>query len=106
MSVYTEGLQSGTLAANLLLAEIPPDAGGVTGQAPQILISASVGATVEFQVRNAANSANVWAHRMFILAANPCVVVPPPSTIILQASERLRIVLISGILGSVQATMF
>lgn len=106
MAIYSDGLKTGVpLAADITLAEIPPDSGGVTGQSPQVQMAASVAATVELQLRNSSNNGNVWAQRYFLSAAAPIVVVPPPSTIILQANERLRVQLISSIIGSVQATM-
>jgi hypothetical protein len=106
MAQYSEGLKTGTLSSNVLLAEIPPDGGeNPTGQAPQLWLSANVSATVEVQHRNAANDANIWAHRFFVGAAQPVVVVPPPSVIILETDERLRVVLITGIIGAVQATL-
>lgn len=106
MALYTEGLKSGVLSNDLLLAEIPPDSGGLTGQAPLIVISASVSATIEIQVRNDTNTGNVWAQRLFVSAAAPVVVIPPPSAYLLQADERLRVQLITGIIGAVQATLF
>lgn len=104
MADYSEGLQSGILSANTLLAEIPP-AETQTAQIPAIWLSASVAATVEVQHRNAANDGNIWAHRFFLSAANP-VAIPPPVYRVLEADERLRVMLISSIIGGVQATLF
>lgn len=106
MPVVTEGLQSGTLANNLVLSEYINSSGGQIGYNPQVLVSTNVGASIELQLRNAANNANVWAHRMFVLAASPCIVLPAPSAFVMEASERMRVVLITGLLGNVQATMF
>jgi hypothetical protein len=104
MAVYSEGLQAGTLASNLLLAEIPPDAGELTGYTPHVLLSANVSATVEIQVRNAANNANVWSHRMYLGAGEPFQIFPA-AIVLLGSNERFRIMLITGLLGSVQATI-
>ncbi len=104
MAEYTEGWQTGVLSSNILLAEIPP-VGIQAAQQPALWMSANVAATVEFQHRNAANSANLWAHRFPLSAASP-VAIPPPTYRVLEADERLRVVLITSIIGGVQATLF
>lgn len=104
MAAVTEGLKSGILSSNVLLA----DSGAATdysGMSPVLWMSSSVAATIEFQARNAANSANNWAHRFYVSAASPFVSPAPSGQVILQEGERIRLVLISGILGDVQGTM-
>ncbi len=104
MADYTEGFQTGILSSNLLLAEIPP-VGIQAAQQPALWMSASVAATIEFQHRNAANTSNLWAHRFFLSAASP-IILPAPVYRILEADERIRVMLISSIIGGVQATLF
>lgn len=104
MAAYTEGLLSGILASNQLLAEIPPT-GTETGPIPIFWLSASVAATVEVQVRDSANTSTLWAHRFNMSAAAPICTPPPCGQIVLEANERLRVMLVSSIVGAVQATI-
>lgn len=106
MAQYTEGLKTTSLSTGLLLAEIPPDNSGTTGQLPSIWLSASVVAEVELQHRNAANNSNIYSHRFYISAAQPQMIAPPPGVFVLEANERLRVVLAAGLLlGAVQASL-
>lgn len=107
MPAFTEGVQSGTLAANVLLADTGPIGAGGGVKFPIVWISSTVTGTFEFQQRNAANNANIWAHRFFVSALAPCVVsgTADNTALTLATDERIRLVLITGILGTVQGTL-
>jgi hypothetical protein len=105
MPIATQGLLTGVLSANDLLADSGA-AGAYTGIQATFWMSSSVSATIEVQHRNAANNANIWAHRMFVSATQPFCTPSLPTQIILDTGERLRVILISSLIGSVQATMF
>jgi hypothetical protein len=106
MAYYSEGLQSGILSANLLLAEYVNTSGGAQGPAPLAVMGGSVLAVIELQVRNAANSANVWAHRFWVNAAQPAQIIAPSGGYMLEDNERLRLFLVAGLVGSVQGSFF
>jgi hypothetical protein len=106
MAASTEGLKSGLLGANLLLAETATFGdGGV--YVPLLWLTSSVAAVIEFQHRNSTNTGNVWAHRFYVTAASPLATVSSEDAgIAVNSGERFRLVLIVGLIGDVQGTMF
>ncbi len=102
MAEYTEGLMSGVLSANEVLADTGPMSGSPT---VTVLVSASVAATVEIQRRNAANDANQWSQRMFLSVAAPVTVPLSEDGSNFDTDERLRVVLISSMIGAVQSSI-
>lgn len=104
MAQYSEGLKSGILSSNTLLAEIPPVAEYASHQ-PTLWMTASVSATIEIQRRNAANNGNVWAQRFNLNATSPVSFPTPPTGFTLEANERIRVLLVSSLIGDVQASM-
>ncbi len=107
MPVFSEGLQTGVpLAANTLLAEYQNTSGGAQGPAPLVVLTGSVLSVMELQRRNAANNANIWAHRFWVSATDPAQLAAPSAGFALEDGERLRVILVTGILGSCQASLF
>lgn len=104
MPQNTEGLKSGILSANIVLADTGP-AAGYSGVSPMLWFSTTVVATFELQHRNAANNANIWAHRFPMSATQPVCTPTPSGQIVLDTDERLRVMLVSSIIGDCQATI-
>ncbi len=104
MPQYSEGVLGSTVSANTLLAATPKSSGGGT-QYLSVWASSSVLSVVEIQHRNAADNANVSAHRFWISATDPLVIANPPNGYNLDDQEYIRVWLVAGILGSVQATI-
>lgn len=105
MAWHTEGLKSGIIAADTLLSEIVNEGESESGISPVVMMSGSVASAFELQHRNAANNANVVSHRFFVTLSNG-LLVPPQVAFYLQPDERLRVVLVVGLLaGQVQASM-
>jgi hypothetical protein len=91
-------------AANTVLA----DSGAVTAAAPdgttyeyQVVASSTVAAQIQVQHRDAANASTVESFDVFL----PAGVVTFPVQVTLKSNERVRVVLVSGITGSISAAL-
>lgn len=105
MSAFTNGEITGVLIpAGTVLAEFGPF-GFANNIKPTLWISANVAAVVRVEHRNAANTANLWSHRFDLSVAAPGVTPPPFTQIDLDPGERLRLVTVAVLAGTVQGTI-
>lgn len=102
MNGFSSGVLGTVLSANTLLADTGAQSGG--SYYPEFWVSASVAATVRVEVRDSTNSSNVFEHTFFISAASPCII-SNNKNFNLDTDQRIRLILVSSIIGQVQGTI-
>jgi hypothetical protein len=102
MAPFTNGLLSAP-ASGTVLAEGLPATGSQTLR--MLMVSAEDDATVRLEWRDAADTSNVF-EQTFQLAALEPLGVSFAGTVAIGTGERWRLVLVNGVAGDAQATLF
>ena len=97
----------GAVLTNPATNAILDDSGALLGG--NYLFAVIAGGTVAFvadvEHRNAANSANVNAMRIYV-PANSTILIPFPNDVVLAVDERVRVKLVAGVTGDVSMALF
>jgi len=108
MAWYTEGAKTNPANGEVLADSGPLTEGAVTLNSvpvPVVIISSTVNAMVVLQLRNPANDSTV-ASQGFAVGAHSPFVMPSFGSISLQSGQRLRLVLVGGVTGAMQGSLF
>lgn len=93
--------------AGAVLAETGPvPAQGIPGRSlPGLIASSTVAATLRIEHRNAANAANLQSQVLPVQANTP-LAIPALGSVSPDPGERIRLVVVSAVVGTVQGSLF
>jgi len=79
---------------------------GPAGRSAQVVAAATVAAVFELQWRNAANTSTLKSQILAVPASGTAQLPESVNTFVMSDQERLRIIMVAGITGSVSVSLY